>query len=98
MDIWQYLAAAAAIGVAVWPQVKEYATVMWHRAPSVPVAPQPQKPDLPQPKDDGTPAYMDCIYYLAEVREYLRGHGTYDDAKKAAIDLLTLALGEEKKA
>jgi hypothetical protein len=94
MDVWQYLAAAAAIGVAVWPQVKEYATVMWHRAPAVPVKPA----NTPSDKAEGVASYMDCIFYLSEVREYLRAAGTYDDAKKAAIDLLTLALGEEKKA
>lgn len=77
----QAVLAAAALLVAFWPQIK--AGVMAWQWPS------------PEPvgESEAVP-YQTSIAYLADVRTRLKATGLLDDARKAAIDTLTLALVE----
>lgn len=80
MTTLQYLAGAAAIVVALWPQLKRLG--VWAGG----VLPPPPPPAGPEP------SYPAAINHLAQVRLRLRSTDALDDERKKAIDVLTLAL------
>lgn len=96
LDNWQTVAALTAVVLAFWPQMRDGLTQAraWlaRRREAVPAAPVVED-EVEADLADGA-GYLTCIYYLDCVRNRLRDTGTYDEPKKAAIDLLTLALGE----
>lgn len=87
MSILQSIAAAAAVVVAVGPQLKraaEYVASLFVADPNVP---------MPRPLDEVVaPSYRDSIAALAAVRLRLKATECLDDDQKKAIDVLTLAL------
>jgi len=94
MDNWQIVAGLGAVVAAFWPQVRDsvaYARA-WLTRPRV-VVPAVVGPVIAEDEAD-VPSYFTAIVYLDGVRNRLRAVGTYDEPKKQAIDLLTLALGE----
>lgn len=87
MNLLQGLAAAAAVVVAVGPQLRQaaaYVASLFMADPNVPA---------PKPLDEVVaPSYRDAIGNLAAVRLRLKATGKLDDDQKQAIDVLTLAL------
>jgi hypothetical protein len=88
MSFYSQLAVGAiAVFVAFWPQLLAAArqAASWFKDSGTPV----------RPLDEVVaPSYRDAIYHLAQVRLRLRTTGVLDDARKQAIDALTLALVE----
>lgn len=85
MTLWQYLAAAAGLGVILWPMLPGLLRSVFFLldGPAPPV----------KPLDDVVaPNYRDAIYHLSQVRFRLRATQRFDDDQKRAIDILTLAL------
>jgi hypothetical protein len=80
MTTLQYIAAIAAVVVALWPQIKRLG--VWAGG-ALPPPPPPAGPE---------PSYSAAINHLAQVRLRLRLTQTLDDERKKAIDVLTLAL------
>lgn len=82
MTVLQAAAGAAAVVVALAPQLKQaaaYASALIKRVPSVPAS---------------GPTYQQAIDSLASVRLRLRSTDCLGDDQKAAINALTLALVE----
>lgn len=85
MSFYTQLAVGAiAVVVAFWPQL--FAALQhvasWSGTPVRPLG------------EVVAPSYRDAIYHLAQVRLRLRTTDVLDDARKQAIDALTLALVE----
>lgn len=85
----QIVVAAAAVLVAFWPQIKAGVSMLLGSMKSLASAPV-----VAHEADDEHVPYQTSIAYLAEVRTRLKATGMLDDARKAAIDTLTLALVE----
>lgn len=83
----QALVGIIALGVAFWPQL--CAAAQHVAAMFIDSGPPPKPLD-----EVVAPNYRDAIYHLAQVRLRLRTTGVLDDARKQAIDALTLALVE----
>lgn len=85
MSLWQYLAAAAGLGVLLWPMLPGLlrSVFLLLDGPAPPV----------RPLDEVVaPNYRDAIYHLSQVRFRLRVTSKLEEDQKRAIDILTLAL------
>lgn len=80
MNTTNYLAAAAALAVAFWPQISAYLKTFL------------AKRETPAAGDLDTPSYQTAIEDLASVRLRLLKTECLGDAQKQAVDTLTLAL------
>jgi hypothetical protein len=83
----QVVIGLVAIGVAFWPQIRT-------AVGTAVAAFRDTGPAVKPLGDVVAPNYRDSIYHLAQVRLRLKTTGVLDDARKAAIDSLTLALVE----
>lgn len=81
MSSLQYVAAVAAVVVALWPQLKQAGAWLVSRVPSL-----PESPARP------VPTYAEAINQLAMVRLRLLETQALEDDQRKAIDILTLAL------
>ena len=83
------LAAAVAVVVLLWPQIRKaftWATGLWQGVLDAP---------LPKPHEEAVaPSYQSAIANLATVRLRLRLTERLGDEQKKAVDALTLALVE----
>lgn len=85
MNIYaQMLLAGGAVLVAFWPQIKAGVAMFLARRPEA----------ATEPAADEHVPYQTSIAFLADVRTRLKATGMLDEARKAAIDTLTLALVE----
>lgn len=85
MSFWQYLVAAAGLGILLWPALpallrRVFVLFDGH--------PRPVKPL----DEVVAPNYRDAIWHLSQVRFRLRATDKLADDQKQAIDVLTLAL------
>lgn len=81
MGSLQYVAAIAAVAVALWPQLKQAYAYLLDRVPAP--SPTSGRPSL---------SYTEAINHLASVRRRLIDTAALDEEQRKAIDVLTLAL------